>query len=1079
MNRIKTVSRRLRFLMQFNRGVLAVIVGGTLASGPHLCAGPAQPASARNAAVPLPAGGNADSVSPAISADGRFVLFSSSANNLVPGDNSQLGLDLFLRDRASNTLTLVSANFSATGGGNGQSTAGQVSTNGHYVVFQSDASDLIAGDTNGVSDIFVRDLRAGSNILVSVASDGSWGNNASTDPVMTPDGRFVAFISAASNLVVGDTNGASDIFVRDLLNGTTTLVSVGATNATASFSPPVITPDGRYVAFSSTAKGLVAGVPTASLGGVYVRDLASNTTTWASSNAAAEVASVLHLNNAPSYHPAISDDGSFISFKTGWTNGATATGSTGTAATMVFQSNLTNATLTSISSNGFATWVQNDDVCGPEMSPDGRFVVFVATNSGGVSVQLWDAQAGTNLLVSAATDGSYPTDSVSDTPAVSPDGHYIVFLSNATNLVTNIISSGVHIYRRDVQAGVTALVDADTNGIGSINPVLTQPTMSADGRFVTFASADDGLVGGFKNGPLDAFVADVNNSTTELISARSPGLIPQTGNGWSFLGLSALSDDGRKIVFSSAADDVVPNDANGSLDVFLYDVASGTNALVSAGVDGNPAGGSSCSPALALGGQLVAFVSTATNLVAGQTNFFANVFLRDMLAGTNSLISVATNGVWPGNGDAMMPAISQDGRYVVFVSRASNLATNAPAINANAYLRDRTAGTTILLANNAPTNLPPTISDDGRYVAYFSLFYNYPYGYNQAYLYVHDTQLGTNIFATNFAGAAAISPSGARLLWLHNTAKSLSVINLLNQSNLFTLTAGSPMKFSAPWSADGRFFAFVTATNADPTDNNGTNDVYLCDLSSNTLTLVSVNADHTGAGNDASDAPAISGDGRFVIFRSFATNLVAGTLNPPNVFLYDRFTSFNSLLTTAAPGSAWYSWTAQPAINGDGSAMAYQSWNPVLVAGDLNRVEDVFYSALSPWGTADSDNDGIPDEWMIYYFGHPTGLASDHSRAQDDADGNGMSNLEKYLAGLDPTNPASNLQLQIAAQISSSQSVTLNWPAVPGKNYRVQFKNNLNDAAWSDLTGAAVLGLQGVFAVPVDGPNRYYRVMAQ
>lgn len=1062
MNRMKIVKRLMRFLINVNRSALAMTAGGVLVAAPQLCAGPVQPASARSTAVPLPAAGNADSVSPVISADGRFVLFSSSANNLVPGDNSQLGLDVFLRDRSSNITVLVSANFNGTGGGNGQSVAGQVSTNGRYVVFQSDASDLAAGDTNGVSDIFVRDLQAGSNILVSVASDGSWGNGASTDPVMTPDGRYVAFISAASDLVAGDTNGISDVFVRDLLNGTTTLVSVGATGTNVSVAPPIITPDGRYVAFASTAKGIAASVPTTSQGEVYVRDLISNVTIWASTNAANTVSNVLHLNNAPSLHPAISDDGRFIGFKTGGTNGS------GAAQTMIFQYNLTNGTLIGISSNGYAPWVQNDDVYGPEMSPDGRFVVFVATNSGCVSIQFGDAQAGTNLLVSAVLDGSYPTNSVSDTPAVSPDGHYVVFLSNATNLVTNVVASGFHIYRRDVQAGVTALVDVDTNGVGSINPVMTAPTISADGRFVTFASADDGLVNGSRNGPLDVFVRDLNSSTAELISARSPDLIPQTGDGWSFLGQPALSDDGRKLVFTSAADDLVPNDTNSSLDVFLFDVASGTNALVSAGTDGNPAPGSSFSPAMALGGQLVAFVSTATNLVPGQTNFSANVFLRDTLAGINSLISVAPDGVTPGNGAALATSISQDGRYVVYVSRAGNLAPGASSGNANAYLCDRATGTTILLTNNASTTLTPSISADGRYVAYFS---------SSSQVVVRDTQLGVNVFATNSAGAA-ISPSGARLLVLTNTAKSLFVINLTNGSNLFTTTANSTMKFSSPWSSDGRFFAFVTATNADPTDANGTNDVYLCDLSSNTLTLVSVNAAHTGAGSDVSDSPAISGDGRFVIFRSFATNLAAGAPNPPNIFLYDRFTGSNSLLTTAAPGSTWFSWAAQPAINGDGSAVAYQSWNPSLTAGDLNCVEDVFGTALSLWGTADSDGDGIPDSWMMHYFGHPTGLAGDLSRAQDDADGDGMSNLQEYLAGTDPTDPSSNLRLQIAVQISSSMGVQLSWSAVPGKNYRVQFKDNLNDAVWSDLTGAAVLGLQGSFAVPVDQPCRFYRVTA-
>lgn len=209
----------------------------------HLFA--SQIVSVRPAAVTPPAAGNGDSVAPIISPDGRFVLFSSSANNLVAGDNNRLGLDLFLRDRASNMTCLVSANLTGTGGGNGNSLAGQVSTNGRYVVFQSDANDLLAGDTNAVSDIFVRDRELNTTILVSQAADGGCANDASTDPVMTPDGRYVAFLSAATNLVANDANGLPDVFIRDLLSGTTQLISVGATGTGATFSAPVLSADGR------------------------------------------------------------------------------------------------------------------------------------------------------------------------------------------------------------------------------------------------------------------------------------------------------------------------------------------------------------------------------------------------------------------------------------------------------------------------------------------------------------------------------------------------------------------------------------------------------------------------------------------------------------------------------------------------------------------------------------------------------------------------------------------------------------------------------------------------------------------
>lgn len=275
-------------------------------------------------------------------------------------------------------------------------------------------------------------------------------------------------------------------------------------------------------------------------------------------------------------------------------------------------------------------------------------------------------------------------------------------------------------------------------------------------------------------------------------------------------------------------------------------------------------------------------------------------------------------------------------------------------------------------------------------------------------------------------------------------------------------------------------FHFCHLKKAVTIDNNATNDIYLYDLQTATLTLVSINAPHTGSGSDVSDSPAISGDGHFVIYRSFATNLVAGNLNPPpNIYLYDCYTGSNSLVTVASPGPAVLSsWNSKPAINGNGSTLIFQSWNPNLVVNDLNQAQDVLAGTNAPWGTADSDGDGIPDLWMSHYFGHPTGQAGDLSLAQFDADGDGMSNLAEYLAGTDPTNPMSNLQLQIIVQVSATKTVNLNWPAVPGKTYQIQFKDNLTDPVWQDTAGASVLGMQGTFTAPADHPGRFYRAEA-
>ncbi|HWI59310.1 MAG TPA: hypothetical protein VNZ22_18930, partial [Bacillota bacterium] len=248
-----------------------------------------------------PTGGSGDSWTPIISRDGRYVLFTSTANNLLLATNNQPipapfppALNVYLRDRTNGTTSLVSVNLSGVAGGNGDSFPIDISTNGRYALFESSASDLVAKDTNNVSDVFVRDLVNGTTLLVSVSTNGYVGNGASRSSVMTPDGHYVAFVSAANNLVAGDTNRIADVFVRDLEASQTKLVSVGAmsTNFTLAYGSseaPDITPDGRLVAFYSTATNLVAGVRTT--GDIYVRDLVEGTNAWVSSYARTAVRS--------------------------------------------------------------------------------------------------------------------------------------------------------------------------------------------------------------------------------------------------------------------------------------------------------------------------------------------------------------------------------------------------------------------------------------------------------------------------------------------------------------------------------------------------------------------------------------------------------------------------------------------------------------------------------------------------------------------------------------------------------------------------------------------------------------------
>jgi Tol biopolymer transport system component len=222
--------------------------------------------------------GNGASQRPSLSADGRYVVFESIASNLVAGDTNAVG-DVFRHDRLTGETIRISV---ATGGaqGNGVSNHARISDDGNTVAFSSIAFNLVANDANGAFDVFVRDVAAATTERVSVTATGGEADLGVGDLALSGDGHLVAFGSLATNLVAGDTNNASDVFVRDRTAGTTTRVSVSSTGneANAACSRPAISQDGRFVSFLSTATTLVSGAP-AVVTQVYVRDLQASTTT--------------------------------------------------------------------------------------------------------------------------------------------------------------------------------------------------------------------------------------------------------------------------------------------------------------------------------------------------------------------------------------------------------------------------------------------------------------------------------------------------------------------------------------------------------------------------------------------------------------------------------------------------------------------------------------------------------------------------------------------------------------------------------------------------------------------------------
>ena len=253
-----------------------------------------------------------------ISGNGRYVTFVSPASDIVDGDTNG-ETDVFVRDRVTGTtqrVNIASDGTQANGNDNSVSIKARISTDGRYIVFNTPASNLVPNDTNGKSDIFIHDRLNGTTTRVNLANDGAQSIGHDDWFELSSDGRYVVFGSFDSNLVANDNNGTNDIFVRDLVMGTTELVSIADDGSQAnSFSAyPSISANGRYVSFNSMATNLVAGGTPQALA-IFVRDRIANTT---------EMVDTPHDGSAANYfsfgHSAVSGDGRYVAFSSGASN---------------------------------------------------------------------------------------------------------------------------------------------------------------------------------------------------------------------------------------------------------------------------------------------------------------------------------------------------------------------------------------------------------------------------------------------------------------------------------------------------------------------------------------------------------------------------------------------------------------------------------------------------------------------------------------------------------------------------------------------------------------------------------------
>ena len=425
----------------------------------------ALPASAQTTArVNLDSGGaqgDGHTGIPTISADGRFVAFESLATNFVAGDTNAKD-DVFVRDRWTGTTERISVDSSEAQSA-GDSYMPSISADGRYVAFYSFAGNLVAGDTNGTHDVFVRDRLLGTTERVSVDSAEAQGNSDSVVPQISGDGRYVTFYSFAGNLVAGDTNANWDVFVRDLVLGTTERVSVDTAGVQGNgmSSNPAISGDGRFVVFTSSATNLVAG-DTNAVDDVFVRDRMLDTTIRASVGAGGA------QSNGGSDQPTISDNG-IAAF---WSSGSNLVlGDTnGTRDQFVRDLNTATTERVSVATGGGQA---NFGAEHGRISSTGRFVAFTSTATdlvvgdlnGFEDAFLRDRQLGTTELVSVATGGAQGN-SFSFYPVPTPNGRFVAFGSLGTNLVAGDTNAVQDVFLRDRDpAGFTSFCHPGSGGV--------------------------------------------------------------------------------------------------------------------------------------------------------------------------------------------------------------------------------------------------------------------------------------------------------------------------------------------------------------------------------------------------------------------------------------------------------------------------------------------------------------------------------------------------------------------------------------------------------------------------------------
>jgi len=955
---------------------------------------PLQLISPVNALLPASAGaGNA--ATPEISANGQYIVYSSTAPNLVTGQsNTAVVSNIYLYDQSTQTTVLVShVAGQNTLGADGNSTHPWISGDGHFIAYESTASDLVQGlsGTPGVADVYLYNSSTGVNTLIShrfnsttTSADSTSETDVTTGFGFTDNsGQFLLFYSYATDLVAnlqGPLDG--NLYLANTTTGAVTLVSHAAASSSTVANDDAetadITPDGDFIVYMSLATNVVSG-ETGPGGNIFLY----NTQTGAAqliSGVAGGFGNSSTEGAGDCFDPLISADGHtiiYFSFAEDLIAGQGASNNSFDVYSVYSFNTETDETTLVSSALGSPTTTSNDDALVAAVSNDGSTIAFVskATNltpgQGAThtpNVFVYDTSSGsltlashTNTSASLAAGDVTVNVSPNDISSgfgdlsISDNGQFVAYQSTAANIAVNQPANqgvdNVFLYNSLTNANTFV---SHVNGSPTISGNQDSDTsaLSVDGSTIAFLSSATNLVPG---ATIDTAGEDVFVSST---GGTGPALVSKSAFSANATSLVyGSSSDGNYVVFISNEPNVVPGevDNNDGYNVYLVNRSTNTTTLVNhipgaltaTGDFGIPDTNDVevSPPVISANGDFVAFESRADDLVGAPsagTPGTDNVYLYNRLTGKITLLSHAVGSpAASGNEDSFYPQINADGSFVSFISLATNLVQGfslppAGFLIENLYEYNSSAGTNTLVSHDGNNALASSTADvQDQSISDDGNFIAY-------------TDEATNLLPTGTASQSDV--------YLYN--RSTNTNALIDHIPGNDASQGNDASFDEQISADGDFVVFVSFATDLVSPNlpaTGFCNVFLYDRLTDVISLVSgQDGSPSIGGNGFSVNPAIDEDGGYVVFRSDATNLVQGQNGPTgsNIFLYNGTVSPSTLtLVSAAQGTTTTTASGDstdPAIDGDGSLVAFLSTATNLVAGQSGGgVQNVFGSVTA------------------------------------------------------------------------------------------------------------------------------------